>query len=223
VLHALHLRLPSPDGVVFHLHGNAGHVGSWFTRADFYRRLNVDLFMVDYRGFGKSSGRIESEYDLHADIRAAWAHVAPAYAGRCRIVFGRSLGTGLAVQLAAEVRPDLTVLVSPYESLARLADEQYPWVPGVLLRYPMRTDLALPRVDTPVWMVHGARDRLIPPGHSASLQAIAPQAERLLLPDAGHEDVHRHPAYDEALAAVLRRTLSSSCRRSCRPRRRARG
>ena len=117
-LNALHLRLPQPQGVVFFLHGNAGNLDSWFTNADFYRRANVDLFTLDYRGYGKSSGRIQSQEQLLADVRAAWAELAPQYAGKQRVIYGRSLGSGLAAMLAAEVQPELTVLVSPYFSMA---------------------------------------------------------------------------------------------------------
>ena len=204
-LHALHLRLPQPRGVVFFLHGNAGSLQNWFVNAGFYRQQNFDLFMLDYRGFGKSSGRIESEAQLRADVRAAWAQVAPQYAGKVRVFYGRSLGSGLAAQLAAEVQPELTVLVSPYSSLAALAGEIYPWVPGALLRYPLRTDAALPQVQGRVLLVHGQRDTLIPPVHSQRLQAVQPRAEVLWLPEAGHGDIQNHPRYLEGFAAALAR------------------
>jgi uncharacterized protein len=204
-LHALHLRLPQPRGVVFFLHGNAGSLQTWFVNTEYYRRMNVDLFMLDYRGFGKSSGRIESEAQLMADVRAAWAQIAPMYAGRQRIFYGRSLGTGLAAQLAAEVQPELTVLVSPYTSMAALAAEKYPWVPGAVLRYPLRTDLALPRVQGRVWLAHGGRDTLISPAHSEALRALQPRAELLWVPEAGHGDIHDHAAYLDGLAAALSR------------------
>jgi uncharacterized protein len=202
-LNALHLRRPNPDGVVFFLHGNAGNLQTWFVNADYYRRLNLDLFMLDYRGFGKSSGRIESEAQLHADVSAAWAQVAPLYAGRKRVILGRSLGSGLAAALAAEVQPELTVLVSPYSSMAALASEHYPWVPGAVLRYPLRTDLQLPLVRGRVLLVHGLRDTLIAPAHSDRLRALLPRAKWLPLPEAGHGDVHTHPAYLDGLAAAL--------------------
>jgi pimeloyl-ACP methyl ester carboxylesterase len=78
-LHALHLRQAKPRGVIFFLHGNAGNLDSWFVNADFYRRLNLDVFMLDYRGYGKSSGRIESQAQLESDVRAAWSSIAPRY------------------------------------------------------------------------------------------------------------------------------------------------
>lgn len=202
-LNALHLQLPAPDGVVFFLHGNGGNLQSWFVNVDFYRQLNLDLFMVDYRGYGKSSGRVTSQAQLEADVRAAWDAVAPAYAGKRRIVYGRSLGTGLAADLAAEVQPELTVLVSPYSSMQALAGEQYPWVPGALLRYPLHTDNALPRVAGEVLLVHGDRDTLIPAEHSRRLARELPRAKLLLVPGAGHGDIHRFGLYLDTLRQAL--------------------
>lgn len=202
-LNALHLKRPKPDAVVFYLHGNAGNLARWFTNADFYRRANVDLFMIDYRGFGKSTGRIESQAQLEADVRAAWAAVAPQYAGVRRVFFGRSLGTGLAAMLAAEVQPEMTILVSPYASMARLAGEIYPWVPGAALRYPLRTDLWLPQVKGPVLLVHGDRDTLIPIAHAESLQPLAPHARLLRVPGAGHGDIQTFEPYLDGVRAAL--------------------
>ena len=203
-LHALHLRNREPRGVVFFLHGNAGNLHGWFSNADFYRRLNLDLFMLDDRGYGKSSGRIDSQAQLEADVRAAWASIAPRYAGKQRVFIGRSLGSALAAGLAADVQPELTVLVSPYESMAALAAQHYRWVPQAVLRYPLRTDLALARVESPLLFLHGAQDTLIEPSHSERLLRVAPHAERVLIEGAGHNDLQQFPAYLDALALRLR-------------------
>jgi pimeloyl-ACP methyl ester carboxylesterase len=207
-LNALHLRLPQPDGVVFFLHGNGGSLANWFVNVDYYRRLNLDLFMLDYRGYGKSSGRIESQAQLQADVRAAWDRIAPLYAGKStggrKVIYGRSLGSGLAAALAAEVQPELTVLVSPYFSMLDLARTHYPWVPPAVLRYPLRTDLALPRIQGPVLLIHGERDSLIPPDNSQRLQALLPRARLLRVPQAAHNDLQNFPFYLDSLAAALR-------------------
>jgi len=129
----------------FFLHGNGGSLQEWLTSTELYRRTGFDLFIIDYRGYGKSTGRIESEAQLHADVRAAWQAIAPEYAGKKMVLYGRSLGTGLATRLATEVHADLLVLVSPYSSLRDLAREHYSWVPGAVLRYPMRTTNGCPR------------------------------------------------------------------------------
>jgi uncharacterized protein len=198
-LNVLHLKRPAPDGVVFFLHGNGGNLDSWFTNGDFYRAANLDLVMLDYRGYGKSTGGIASEAELMADVRAVWDAFAPAYAGQRRIVYGRSLGSALAAQLAAEVQPDLTVLVSPYASMAELAAEHYPWVPRLLLRYPLDTGAALARVRGAVLIAHGEQDTLIPVDHSRRLKARLAQATLLVVPGAGHNDIHQFSAYTEAL------------------------
>jgi pimeloyl-ACP methyl ester carboxylesterase len=204
-LHALHLKLPAPRGVVFFLHGNAGNLESWFVDLDFFRRANFDLFMIDYRGYGKSGGRIESEGQLHADVKAAWDAVATEYAGRKRVLFGRSLGTGLAVPLALQVKPDLTILASPYSSMRALAAEVYPWVPLALLRYPLTTDAAVARLDTPLLLVHGEHDDLIPPQHAQALKRAQPKAKLHIVKNAGHNDLQ---AFDEYLT-VLRGALDA--------------
>lgn len=203
-LSALHLQLPHPRGVVFFLHGNSGNLATWLTDTELYRAANYDLFMIDYRRYGKSSGRIESEAQLRADVLAAWRTVAPQYAGKRQVIYGRSLGTALAAGLAAEVQPDLTILVSPYCSMAQLMHEQYPLLPTVLLRYPLATCLDASQLRSPLLLVHGEADGLIPIEHSEQLLAVAPQAMLLRLPGAGHADLHRFGAYTEALLTALK-------------------
>lgn len=207
-LSALHLRLPNPKGVVFFLHGNGGALDTWFVNPEYYRAVNFDLFMIDYRGYGKSTGHIESEAQLRADTRAAWASVAPQYAGRKVVIYGRSLGSGLAAGLAAEMSasqaPDLTVLVSPYASMAALAAGHYRWVPQWVLRYPMRTDLSIGKIRGPVLLIHGEQDPLIPPSHSDALKALAPAATVKHIYGAAHNDLQDFDAYLNAFAKALR-------------------
>lgn len=202
-LSALHLRLPAPRGLVFFLHGNGGNLESWFVNADFYRAANFDLFMLDYRGYGKSGGRIESEAQLRADVRAAWESVAPAYAGKPIVIVGRSLGSALAAGLAARVQPEATVLASPYCSMGELARLHYPFLPAALLRYPLDTCADVPRITGPLLLLHGEADTLVPIGQSERILARTPQARLVRVPGAGHNDLHRHTAYLEALRKQL--------------------
>lgn len=210
-LNALHLRRPQPDAVVFFVHGNAGSLDNWFVDLDFYRQANVDLFMFDFRGYGKSTGRIESQAQLEADVRAAWDSIAPQYLGARqgarqgvrKVFYGRSLGTGPATTLATQVTPDLLVLVSPYSSMVAVARQLYPWVPSALLRYPLRTEDILPSVQSPVLLAHGGKDTLIPPSHSLALKALLPRAQLLFVPEAGHNDIQEFPIFLETLSAAI--------------------
>jgi pimeloyl-ACP methyl ester carboxylesterase len=204
-LSALHLRLPQPKGVVFFLHGNAGSIADWFVDTTFYRATNVDVFMIDYRGYGKSTGRIRSEAQLHQDVAAAWQHIATRYQDCRRIIYGRSLGTALAARLAAQIRPDLTVLVSPFWSLIEIARLHYRLLPTALLRYPLKTFEDVARIEGRVLMIHGDRDALIPFDHGVRLQALARNAELVRIAGAAHNDLQEFDAYTQAIADALDR------------------
>lgn len=207
-LSVLHLQLPQPRGVVFFLHGNAGNLAGWFSNTEFYRQANFDLVMPDYRGFGKSSGSIASAGQLRADVRAVWDAVAAQYQGKRVVLYGRSLGTALAADLAAQLSaearpPQLTVLVSAYSSMRALSQEFYPWVPAPLVRYPLDTASHLPRIAGPVLLVHGERDALIGVHHARRLQQVLPAARLLLVPDAGHDDIDAAALYRQHLREAL--------------------
>ncbi|WP_332823830.1 alpha/beta hydrolase [Ramlibacter sp.] len=207
-LSVLHLQRPGARGVVFFLHGNAGNLQGWFSNADFYRDAGYDLVMPDYRGFGKSTGRIGSASELREDVRAVWSQVAAQYRGRKVVLYGRSLGTGLAAELAQELSargqpPDLTVLVSAYTSFRALAAEFYPWVPGWLLRYPLETEAHLPRIAGPVLLVHAEKDSLIRVHHLQRLRQVLPGARVLVVPGADHNDLHESPVYRDGLRRAL--------------------
>jgi uncharacterized protein len=202
-LSVLHLRLPKPKGVVFFLHGNAGNLETWFVSTHLYRELNYDLVMLDYRGFGKSTGQIESEAQLHADVDAVWAAVADRYQGVPRVAFGRSLGSALAARWAVKHRSELTVLVSPYCSMTEMAKEHYPLVPSRLLRYPLTTCDYMAQLDKPALLIHGEKDALISPQHSERIAARAPHARLLRIEQAAHNDIHQFDTYTQALRDLL--------------------
>ncbi|MBS0374491.1 MAG: alpha/beta fold hydrolase [Proteobacteria bacterium] len=208
-LHAFHYRQPHdasgrpPRGLVFYLHGNAGNVASWFVNPAFWRESGFDVFLLDYRGFGRSSGRIENEAQLVDDVSAAWAQVAPEYHDRRLVIFGRSLGTGLAVRLAATAHPDLLVLVSPYTSMAALKDLHYPWVPDVALRYPLRSDRSIAGYRGRLLVFAGLQDAVVPPAQSRAIASLVPGAEFVGLDAADHHDIHEFPEYRQRLLERL--------------------
>lgn len=202
-LSVLELKLPNPVGVVFFLHGNIGSLKTWFVNLDFYRKANFDLVMMDYRGFGKSTGSISSEAQLHEDVKLVWNSVKDRYAAKAKVIYGRSLGSGLAAALAAQVQPDMTILVSPYSSVRELVKEIYPMVPDTLLKYPLRTDDVIGKIESKVWLIHGEQDDFIPPTHSRVLLSKSRHADLILIPGAAHADLQDFPAYGDAVGQLL--------------------
>ena len=211
-LSAVHMRLPDPRGVVLFLHGNSGNLQDCMSELDAFRQVNFDVVMFDYRGYGKSTGCIESEAQLRADVRAVWSQFSSQYEGKRVVISGQSLGTGLAAGLAAELTaagqpPDLTMLVSPYSSMSTLADELYPWVrpwvPRQVLRYPLQTVEHATQLGGPLMLIHGDKDELIGIHHSETLHKAVPQAQLHRVEGAGHSDVHKFPSFRKALAGAL--------------------
>jgi pimeloyl-ACP methyl ester carboxylesterase len=207
-LSAVQFRRPQPRGVVFFLHGNSGNLLDCLADLDVFREVDFDVVMFDYRGYGKSSGRIESEEQLRADVRAVWDAYAAQYEGKRIVIAGQSLGTalaaGLGAQLCAEGRaPALTLLVSPYSSMRALGEELYPWVPGRVLRYPLHTTEHATRLGSPLILIHGDKDELIGIHHSHALASAVPAARLHCLEGAGHGDVHKHPSFRSALSGAL--------------------
>jgi pimeloyl-ACP methyl ester carboxylesterase len=203
-LHALHFKQENPKGLIFFLHGNAGNVNTWATDIEYYKQVNYDLFMLDYRGYGKSTGKIQSQAQLMNDMRIAWDTVAPQYADKEIVIYGRSLGTALATSLAREVDPALLILVSAFSSMIEVAHAQYPFVPAWLLRYPLRTDQNISEVSSEIVFMHGNKDQLIPIEHSHRLQSLTQKPSTMLTIDgAAHNDIHHFQSYLDGLASAL--------------------
>ena len=202
-LNALHFQQPSARGLIFFLHGNAGNLDSWLPDVDFYRQENYDVFMLDYRGYGKSTGKIQSQEQVNKDILTAWHSVASLYDNKPIVIYGRSIGTYFATQLATQVKSDLLVLVSPFTNMQHIARQKFSWLPTQLLRYPLATDKSIQAIRSPLLILHGAEDRLIPPSHAHQLYALMPQASLTIIEQAAHNDIHDFDEYEAVLAKTL--------------------
>jgi len=183
---------PQPGApVVLYLHGNGGHLATRSGRFGWFESQGLGLLAVSWRGYGGSTGR-PSEAGLMADAAAAWQALTAAadttLPGRDTalppaqvLVFGESLGTLVAVKLAAQVQPGAVVLDSAFSSVLAVAQQNYGWLPvGLLLRDPLRADLAAPQVRSPVLQVHCEEDPVTPRALAEDLHALLPQAEPLV-------------------------------------------
>lgn len=209
-LHGVLVRPSSERGpLVIYFGGNAEEVTEYAGSAETTYGRRAVLF-VNYRGYGRSEGRpgeramVSDAVELF-DWAARRADVDPA-----RIALhGRSLGTGVAVQVAAQRPARCLMLTSPFSSAREVASEVYPWLPvRWLMRHPFDSLEHAPRLRTPVLVLIGESDDLIPPGHSDRLaDAWGVRAERVRFPGFGHNDIGMHPGYDAALQAFLARCL----------------
>lgn len=170
---------PPPDAsvpVVLYLHGNGASLAARAGRLAALHADGTGVLALSWRGYGGSSGR-PSEAGLLADARAAWAVLKARAPRHPTVIFGESLGTTVAVLLAAEVQPDALILDSSFASALAVAQDAYPWLPvPLLLRDTYRADLAAPRVQAPVLQVHCQDDPVTPLPHAQALNALLPNA-----------------------------------------------
>jgi uncharacterized protein len=166
--------------LVVYFHGN-GDTLSWRTNRD--RLLVADgtgLLAISYRGFEGSSGN-PSETGFHLDADAAYEFAASRVPSNSIVLWGHSLGTGVAVQLAAERRVKALILEAPYTSVADIAAMRYPFVPiRLLLKDQFRSDLRISHVTAPVLVLHGELDDIIPIQYGRRLYELAHNPKRFM-------------------------------------------
>lgn len=181
-----------PDGlVVLHVHGNSGTIADRADKAQSFLAAGHGVLWLEYRGFAGMPGR-PTESGLYDDARGAMGWLAGQGVPVSRVVlYGESLGTGVAVQIASETTPAAVILEAPYTSIPDVAARQYPFVPVRWLALDQFDSLAkIGRVTAPLLMIHGERDGMIPVGQAKRLFAAACEPKRLVvLADAGHGDL----------------------------------
>jgi len=180
-----------PGPAVLVCNGNGGDRSMRAALAAALSRMGLAVLLFDYRGYGGNPG-VPSEEGLAADARAALAYLAgrPEVDPDRVVYFGESLGAAVALRLATERPPAALVLRSPFASLAEVGRHHYPVLPVSLLLRDRYDSAALAgRLASPLLVVAGARDRIVPLAHTRRLFAAAPQPKRLVVLDrADHND-----------------------------------
>ncbi len=187
---------------LLYFHGNAGNLASRANRVRRYTDAGFGLLMLSYRGYGGSGGS-PSEANNVTDARVAYDRLtAQGIKPRDIVLYGESLGTGVAVQLAAEKPVGAVILDAPYTSMVEMAALAYPFIPvRPLLVDRYESDRHIAKVKAPVLVLHGIRDGVIPVAMGRALYAKANEPKRLeTYPEGRHTDLDDHGAF----AAVQR-------------------
>ena len=163
-------------------HGNAGNISHRLDSIAIFHQLGLDTLIIDYRGYGQSTGKA-SEQGTYLDAQAAWSYLVDerGIASNRIIIFGRSLGGAIGAWLAAEHTPAAAIIESSFSSGVDMARRLYPFLPVRLitrLRYPV-TEYAS-RMDCPVLVVHSRQDEIIPFDMGQSIYAAVKQRKAFL-------------------------------------------
>ena len=203
-INGLHFFREKPDGLILYFHGNSRSIKGWGKYAQDFYRYNYDVILVDYRGFGKSTGK-RSESAMLSDMQFVYNRLKENYPENHLIIYGRSLGSGFAAKLASDNRPRYLILDAPYYSFSKVVERFLPIFPmWLVLRFRLRTDRWISRVKCPTYILHGTKDRLIPIRHSINLQKINPARITLIRIDgSGHNNLPSFPEYHNFIRDIL--------------------
>lgn len=191
-------------GIVFYLKGNSKSIKGWGKFAVDFTRHNYNVLMVDYRGFGKSTGR-RSQKAIKRDLQEVYNKIKEETTEDRIIVYGRSLGSGFAAKLASMNNPRMLILDAPYYSLTKVTARYAPFMPlSILIKYPLPTYKWLKYVQCPIHIIHGTNDTLIPYKTSVRLSKVNPKLTRLhTVIGGGHKNLNNFESYHKMMHEII--------------------
>jgi fermentation-respiration switch protein FrsA (DUF1100 family) len=200
--------MPARPGrpVIAYFHGNGGHIGYRAERLLRFAREGYGVLMAEYRGYGGNPGT-PTEAGFYTDARAALDFLdREAIPSNRLVLYGESLGSGVAVALAAEHDIAALILEAPPTSVAEVAQCHFPFVPAARMVTDRFDSLSrIGRVKAPILVLHGERDRVVPVRYGRALLEAAPEPkEGWFAPEAGHEDLASYGSLDVAVAFIER-------------------
>ena len=174
-------------------HGNAGNISGRLSKARGWVQRGLSVFLIDYRGYGRSAGKIEKAEDLLEDARGAlgWLEVEKEILSQRIILYGESIGSYPAVELAKEKKFAGLILEAPFTTLHDLAKKHYGWVPDFVLKsFTMPNEELISKARAPVFILHGDRDEICPKEMGERLYELAPSPKEFYgIPGGEHNDL----------------------------------
>lgn len=205
----LHAVLYRPDsggvrGLVLYFHGNRQNIGWYEKFVPFFTQNGYEVLMPDYPGYGKSKGAL-SEQKLYEWATLTYQIARKRYASDSLIIYGKSLGTGIAAQLASRRDCKQLILETPYYQFSDVLQRFLPLYPmALLLHYQLPTYQHLPKVAAPITLLHGKKDGIISFAQSQKLSTLFKPQDRLVVIEEGsHNDLYRFPKTIEWLSQTL--------------------
>ncbi len=204
LINGLHFKVKQPKGVVLYLKGNSKSMRGWGKFAVDFTRHDYDVFMIDYRGFGKSTGR-RTQKAIKNDLQLIYNKMKEKVDEKYIILYGRSLGSGFATKLASTNQPRMLILDAPYYSLSKVTARYAPFMPmSIILKYPIPTYKWLKYVECPIHIIHGTNDKLIPFKSSVKLSKVKPKLTRLhSVIGGGHKNLNTFESYHKMLSEII--------------------
>lgn len=192
-------------GVILYIHGNAGSNAGWGDVSTDLMRLGYDLLVYDFRSYGKSEGQL-TEANLFNDAMTIYKYLRKQYSNDHIVVYGRSLGTGIALNLCKKVNPKQLILETPYLSMKAMAEKTIPWLPvSLILKYPIRSDRFISKVKCPIDIIHGTKDELIPYKQAVKLSRIKSGVGLYTIDGGHHMDLNQFAPFSGIIDEIFKK------------------
>lgn len=199
------------EGVVFYFKGNTRSIKGWGKFSEDFVPKGYDFFMIDYPGFGKSTGK-RTEKSIYSCGQIAYEWLKTRYSEDKIVIYGRSMGSGFAAKVAAENTPKMLILDSAYYSFDHLAQYYAFFLPAKwIVKYHMPIFKYLKKIACPIYLIHGNKDWMIPYVFSVMLRKVTPDHAWLFsIPGGRHNNLPSIPQYHEALEIILNKAPAQS-------------
>ena len=211
-INVLHFKIKKPQGVIVYYHGNADNLHRWGNIAHEYTQFGYDVLVMDYRGYGKSSGPRNEEF-LYSDAQFCYDFAKQKYGEEKTIVYGRSLGGAFAIKVAADNQPKAVILEATFFNIQDIVNR---WLPKKVtdrvsptMTYHFLSNENILDVDVPLYHFHGTKDNIVPLKSGRKLfdlfKKSRPKVEKKFIEISGatHNDLINYEEFVEELKSIL--------------------
>ncbi len=212
IINVLHFKIKQPKGVIVYFHGNADNLHRWGKIANEYTNFGYDVLVMDYRGYGKSSGPRNEDY-LYSDAQFCFDFAKNLYGEENTIVYGRSLGGSFAVKVAAENYPKTVILEATFYNLQDIVNR---WLPKKVtdkvsptMTYHFLSNENITKIKVPLYHFHGTKDNVVPIKSGKKLFEVFEKSQPKItkkfieISGATHDDLINHENFVEELKKIL--------------------
>ena len=204
VLNALHFKVENSKGIILYFHGNKGNLQRWGNVVSPFTDYGYDVFVMDYRGYGKSTGKF-NEVDMYNDAQFCYDYLKKQYSEKDIIAYGRSLGATFATSIASKNNLRQLILEAPFFNLIGAAKHQYFFIPKLLLKYKFNTNKYIKKVNCPIMVFHGTEDWITPyeGGKLLLNEATSKEKEFVTIEGGSHNNLMEYELYKEKVKKFL--------------------
>jgi alpha-beta hydrolase superfamily lysophospholipase len=202
----VHFTVPDSlrKGIVLYFHGNRTNITRYAPFAKFFTRNGYETWMIDYPGFGKSTGK-RTEKILHDDALSFYKMALARVPAEQIVIYGKSMGSGMASKLAAIRDCKMLILETPFYSIDAIARQYFFIYPvNPMTKYTMPNHLHVPLVHAPVTIFHGTRDAVVPYRQGKKLAGVKPGIKLVTIPGGRHNNLTEFPEYGSKIDSLLK-------------------